>query len=58
MNIFKRLKAKREHIKDLWFYVDLYNMRPEVEYCMKHQNMTLEEAMMEWDIYPYDSLKI
>jgi hypothetical protein len=29
-------------------------MRPEVEYCMKHQNMSLEEAMQEWDIYPYN----
>jgi hypothetical protein len=29
-------------------------MESEVEYCMKHQNMSLEEAMQEWDIYPYN----
>lgn len=61
MNIIKRLydkiTAKRQHKKNLWFYVDLYNMRPEVEYCINHQNMSLEEAMMEWDIYPFDLSK-
>ena len=62
MNIFKRLynkiTARKQYIKDLWFYVDLYDMRPEVEYCIRHQNMSLEDAMMEWDIYPYDLQKI
>ena len=54
--IINKLKQREqlEYEKDLWFYVDMYNMRPEVEYCMKHQNMSLEEAMQEWDIYPYN----
>ena len=52
--IFKQIKEHKEHNKRLWFYVDLYNMRPEVEYCIKHQSMSLEEAMIEWDIYPYN----
>ena len=56
--IYEAVTAKRQYKKDLWFYVDLYNMRPEVEYCMKHQGMSLEEAMIEWDIYPYESIKI
>ena len=56
--IYEAITSKRQYKKDLWFYVDLYNMRPEVEYCIKHQNMSLEEAMIEWDIYPYDSFKI
>lgn len=56
--IINKIASKRQYKKNLWFYVDLYHMRPEVEYCMKHQKMTLEEAMWEWDIYPYDSIKI
>lgn len=62
MILFKRLynkiTAKKQHIKDLWFMVDLYGMRSEVEYCIKYQHMSLEEAMQEWDIYPYDLQKI
>ena len=56
--IFKQIKEHNEHIKRLWFYVHLYNMESEVKACMKHQHMSLEEAMMEWDIYPYDTDKI
>lgn len=56
--IYDALTSKRQYKKDLWFYVKLYNMESEVNYCMKHQNMSLEEAMMEWDIYPYDLSKI
>ena len=52
--IYEAITSRRQYKKDLWFYVDLYSMRPEVEYCMKNQNMSLEEAMMEWDIYPYN----
>ena len=55
--IYDALTYKRQYKKDLQFYVDLYHMRPEVEYCIKHQNMSLEEAMVEWDIYPYDLIK-
>ena len=51
MNIIKRLynkiTARKQYIKDLWFYVDLYDMRPEIEYCIKHEHMSLEDAMME-----------
>ena len=53
--IINKRKERREHERNLWFYVDLYNMREEVEYCIKHQRMSLEEAMKEWDIYPYDN---
>lgn len=56
--IINKITSKKQYKKDLWFYVDLYNMRPEIEYCIKHQNMSLEEAMQEWDIYPYESIKI
>lgn len=52
--LIKRLKDKREYKKNLWSYVDLHNMRPEVEYCIKYQKMSLEEAMREWDIFPYN----
>ena len=55
--IYDKLTSKRQHRKDLWFYVKLYGMESEVNTCMK-QGMSLEEAMIEWDIYPYDSLKI
>ena len=58
INKIKQSIAKREHKKDLWFYVSLYGMESEVKYCMKYQNMSLEEAMKEWDIYPYESIKI
>ena len=56
--IYDKLTSKRQHRKDLWFYVKLYGMESEVERCMKCQNMSLEEAMEEWDIYPYDLHKI
>jgi predicted RNase H-like HicB family nuclease len=32
-------------------------MESEVNTCMK-QGMSLEEAMQEWDIYPYDLHKV
>lgn len=56
--IINKIITKRQYKKNLWFYVDLYHLRPEVEYCIKYQNMSLEEAMQEWDIYPYESIKI
>lgn len=62
MNIIKclynKITARKQYIKDLWFMVDLYGMRSEIEYCMKNQHMSLEEAMQEWDIYPYDLSKL
>ena len=56
--IYDKLTSKRQHQKDLWFYVKLYGMESEVKHCMKCQNMSLEEAMQEWDIYPYDLYKV
>jgi hypothetical protein len=55
--IYDKLTSKRQHQKDLWFYIKLYGMESEVNTCMK-QGMSLEEAMQEWDIYPYDLHKI
>lgn len=55
--IYNKITAKRQHEKDLWFYVKMYDMESEVKYCMEYQNMSLEEAMMEWDIHPYDLTK-
>ena len=56
--LINKIRAKKEREKTLWWYVDFYNMRHEVEYCMKYQKMSLEEAMQEWDIYPYDLHKV
>ena len=61
MNIIKclynKITARKQYTKYLWFYVDLYDMRPVVEYCIRYQHMSLEDAMIEWDIYPYDLSK-
>ena len=52
--LYNKITARKQYIKDLWFYVDLHNMRPEIEYCIKHEHMSLEDAMIEWDIFPYE----
>ena len=59
MGILKFIKDKLkqreqlEYEKDLWFYVNMYNMRPEVESLIDN-HMSLECAMKLLKIYPFD----